>query len=279
MPRYEIGDPDGLLEILPPDHAAEQVLDDSNQHLAGLHLLVIGDPAGCAHAIPATPAGLGGFARRLTALVAASFPGGPLALPPGARAYEGHVTYADGSRVSLQCHEGRHGQCPDTASDDDGHRDGSGPLDGYYCECTGCLHDAGQAAAPAGPARPLPAPGEHAPLMVLNRTGRGLRTMTVCSCGQRPTRAPGHMNAMFASHMAHRRGLKLPRADYSMEVFGEGPWAGWTWNEWQAQFGGDGTDPFTGERQSLRAVGHPDGTGARAPGGDQRDAGRAYRGY
>ena len=36
--------------------------------------------------------------------------------------YEGHVTYADGSQVSLQCHENRPGECP-------------GVLDnGYLCE-------------------------------------------------------------------------------------------------------------------------------------------------
>jgi len=267
MPRYDIGDPDGPLEILTPDYAARQVLDDGSRHLAGLHLLVIGDPGGCAHAIPATPDGLRGFAARLSTLVAVSFPAATRALPPGERVYEGHVTYADDTRISLQCHEGRHGECPDTDSDDETRRDGSGPLDGYYCECTGCLHDAGQQSPPAGMARPLPGPDEHAPLSVLNRTGHGLRAMTVCSCGQRPARAPEHANAMFASHMAHRRRLSLPRADYSREVLGEGPWAGWTWNEWHAQFGGGDADPFTGENRetatpAAQAGGHAPAAGA-----------------
>jgi len=64
---------------------------------------------------------------------------------PGMRAgttYEGHVTYADDMIVSLQCFEGRHGECPDPSCAggtpaDDGI--GMGPLaNGYYCECPAC---------------------------------------------------------------------------------------------------------------------------------------------
>ena len=72
-------------------------------------------------------------------------PGGPL---PG-REYQGHVRYADGTVVSLQCYDGDHGQCPDTTAP--GEDRDSGPLDGYLCEC-GCP---GHPDASAGP-RPEP---------------------------------------------------------------------------------------------------------------------------
>lgn len=57
--------------------------------------------------------------------------------------YEGYVQYADGSVICLQCHEGRHSECPDTD-------EGSGVLGdrGYNCEC-GPGDDAGGAAADA----------------------------------------------------------------------------------------------------------------------------------
>jgi hypothetical protein len=43
---------------------------------------------------------------------------------------EGYVKFADGSVVSLECHEGRHRDCPDS-------RAAGANLDGYFCEC-GC---------------------------------------------------------------------------------------------------------------------------------------------
>lgn len=55
--------------------------------------------------------------------------------------YEGHVVYADGSLVSLQCYDGDCHQCPDTGASDAEPTDDPGPLDGYYCE-HGCNHAA-----------------------------------------------------------------------------------------------------------------------------------------
>ena len=53
------------------------------------------------------------------------------------REYEGYVRFADDSVVSLQCFEDRHDKCPDlTPSGEE--TDRSGPLEGYYCECSGC---------------------------------------------------------------------------------------------------------------------------------------------
>ena len=51
--------------------------------------------------------------------------------------YEGYVRYEDGSVVSAQCAEGRHGECPDD-TEPGTERDGGGPLEGYYCVCPGC---------------------------------------------------------------------------------------------------------------------------------------------
>jgi hypothetical protein len=52
-------------------------------------------------------------------------------------AYEGHARFADGTMISLQCHEGRCGECPDETPD--GQAGSSGALDGYPCE-HGCGH-------------------------------------------------------------------------------------------------------------------------------------------
>jgi hypothetical protein len=60
---------------------------------------------------------------------------------------------------------------------------------------------------------------------------------------------------MSSAHMAHRRRLGLPRADYSATVFGEGPWMGLSWDEWYAANGGDGMDPYTGIRRDARSAG------------------------
>jgi hypothetical protein len=95
-------------------------------------------------------------------------------------------------------------------------------------------------------AKPMPAADEHAPLSILNRTGRGIRTMTVCSCEWMPAKAPESSRTRANAHMAHRRSKGLPRADYSAEVFGEGPWMGLTWDEWYDAHGGQDIDPYTG---------------------------------
>lgn len=97
----------------------------------------------------------------------------------------------------------------------------------------------------------MPAAADHAPLSVLNRTGRGIRTMTVCSCEWMPAKASERGSTMHNAHMAHRRKMGLPRADYSAAVFGEGPWMGLTWDEWYGGHGHEGTDPYTGIRRDA----------------------------
>lgn len=94
-------------------------------------------------------------------------------------------------------------------------------------------------------AKAMPAAEDHAPLSVVNRTGRGIATMTACSCGW-PGRASERGSTAHNSHMAHRRKLGLPRFDYSAVVFGEGPWMGLTWNEWYAAHGDENVSPYTG---------------------------------
>jgi hypothetical protein len=103
-------------------------------------------------------------------------------------------------------------------------------------------------------AKPMPAASEHAPLAILNRTGHGVRTIIVCSCEWQPKRASERGSTSCNAHMAHRRSLRLPRADYSAAVFGEGPWMGLTWNEWYAEHGGQDIDPFTGDRHTLNGA-------------------------
>jgi hypothetical protein len=93
----------------------------------------------------------------------------------------------------------------------------------------------------------MPAPADHAPISILNRTGRGIRTMTVCSCEWMPAKAAERSQTRQNAHMAHRRSKGMPRADYSAEVFGEGPWMGLTWDEWYKTHGGTGIDPYSGE--------------------------------
>jgi hypothetical protein len=100
-------------------------------------------------------------------------------------------------------------------------------------------------------AKPMPAPEDHAPVSILNRTGRGIRTMIVCSCEWQPANPPERGSTRASAHMAHRRKLGLPRADYSAEVFGEGPWMGLTWDEWYAQHGGRDLDPYTGQIHKI----------------------------
>ena len=96
----------------------------------------------------------------------------------------------------------------------------------------------------------MPAAADHAPLSVLNRTGSGIRTMTICSCEWQPAKAPVAGSTMHNAHMAHRRKMGLPRADYSRTVFGEGPFMGLTWDEFYAGREGQAIDPFTGLRNA-----------------------------
>jgi len=100
-------------------------------------------------------------------------------------------------------------------------------------------------------AKPLPAASEHAPVSVLNLSGRGVRTMIGCSCGRMPATPPASARTLANSHMAHRRTLGLPRAGYAQVVFGEGPWTGWTFSEWWEVHGGLGIDPYTGRARNL----------------------------
>jgi hypothetical protein len=97
----------------------------------------------------------------------------------------------------------------------------------------------------------MPEAADHAPLSVLNHSGIGIRTIVVCSCGWRPAKPPeGGMRTRYNGHMAHRRSKGMPRADYQATVFGEGPWAGMTWDDWYAAHGSEGVDPYTGEERS-----------------------------
>jgi len=95
-------------------------------------------------------------------------------------------------------------------------------------------------------AKQMPAAADHAPLSVLNRTGRGIRTMIVCSCEWMPAKGPVGASTRNNAHMAHRRSKGLGRADYfAGVVFGEGPGMGLTWDEWNAD--NADLDPYTGE--------------------------------
>jgi hypothetical protein len=104
-------------------------------------------------------------------------------------------------------------------------------------------------------AKPMPAASDHAPLSVLNRSTVGIRTMVVCSCEWMPDKPPQRGSTRSNAHMAHRRMLGLPRADYAATVFGEGPFMGLTWDQWHAEHGVGGTDPYTGSEDEW-AVSH-----------------------
>lgn len=95
----------------------------------------------------------------------------------------------------------------------------------------------------------MPAAADHAPVSILNRTGQGIATVVACSCGWKPAKGSVRGSTRDNGHMAHRRSKGLPRADYSRTVFGEGPWAGLTWDEWYERFGGQDINPYTGERR------------------------------
>lgn len=96
--------------------------------------------------------------------------------------------------------------------------------------------------------KPLPSPAAHARMSELNRTGRGIRTIVTCSCGWRPSRAPESGSSRSRAWETHRRSAGVPVTDHDRgtEVFGEGPWAGWTWDEWYEVHGGRDIDPYTG---------------------------------
>jgi hypothetical protein len=94
-------------------------------------------------------------------------------------------------------------------------------------------------------AKQMPAAEDHAPISVLNRTGRGIRTTIVCSCEWMPAKAPVSASTRSNAHMAHRRKKGMPRADYAATVLGEGPGMGLTWDEWHAS--NAGLDPYTGK--------------------------------
>jgi hypothetical protein len=101
-------------------------------------------------------------------------------------------------------------------------------------------------------AKPMPGPQAHAPVSLLNRTGRGIRTVLVCSCEAVPPAAPESSRTMTAWHEAHRAAKRMsPLPDYSGVVFGEGPWMGLTWNEWYARHGSKGLDPYTGQKRTF----------------------------
>ena len=91
----------------------------------------------------------------------------------------------------------------------------------------------------------LPAAEAHAPLSLLNLTGQGVRTMITCSCGWGPGSQAGvGSRTLNNAHLAHRRRRGL--SGNPDTVFGEGPWAGQTWDAWYAAHRDEGLDPYTG---------------------------------
>jgi hypothetical protein len=103
-------------------------------------------------------------------------------------------------------------------------------------------------------AAPMPAPADHAPLSILNRTGHGIRTVIICSCEWQPKKAPERGSTSNNAHMAHRRQHGMPPFNYAHVVFGEGPWMGLSWDEWYEQHGGQEIDPYTGKRSKWSAA-------------------------
>jgi hypothetical protein len=108
-------------------------------------------PRALAAAIETAGLGSGTQAQAMAEAIAAQLATGqPGPQPPAARTYEGHVVFADGTKLSLQCHEGRHGECPDTTPA--GQEYGStGPFGGHFCECPGCPDHAVHQAASTRP--------------------------------------------------------------------------------------------------------------------------------
>jgi len=88
----------------------------------------------------------------------------------------------------------------------------------------------------------MPAPAAHAPISMLNRTGSGIRTIIICSCGWTPSKAPERGSTMHNAHDAHRRAHGLRKDTCPADVYGEGPAKGLTWDQWYAA--NPGLDPF-----------------------------------
>ena len=105
----------------------------------------------------------------------------------------------------------------------------------------------------AGLTRVLPPAEAHEPVTLINRTGAGCRTVVACSCGLGPHKGTGARDRR-RWHDGHRRGLgQIPAG--SEPVFGEGPFTGWTWDEWYATYAGLDIDPYTGGSSSARIEG------------------------
>jgi hypothetical protein len=111
--------------------------------------------------------------------------------------------------------------------------------------------------------RPLPAPAEHAGITVLNplMDHYGIRTTILCSCEAVPPAPPTSSRTMHAWHDAHRAEHGLGPADPQADiVFGQGPWTGWTWDEWYARIGrhrnkgNTSVDPYTGQVRDWDAM-------------------------
>lgn len=102
--------------------------------------------------------------------------------------------------------------------------------------------------------RPMPSPAVHEPISILNRTGKGVRTLIVCSCEWQPDDPGEYYMDMVTQHELHRIRHGLPFFDYSKVVFGEGPWMGLTWDEWyhgHRPAGDHNLDPYTGVSRPL----------------------------
>jgi hypothetical protein len=84
----------------------------------------------------------------------------------------------------------------------------------------------------------------HAPVSHLNpSTEVGIKTIVGCSCGWMPKAASMTATGLTSAHRAHRRSLKLARADYAATTIGAGyRAAGMTHEQWRAS--GAVGDPY-----------------------------------
>lgn len=104
---------------------------------------------------------------------------------------------------------------------------------------------------PAAPL-PLPSPESHIPLSVVNDTGHGIRSLYVCSCGERPKKGSSRGSTMHVWHDNHRRKLGLEKFDivWDQTVYGPGSVAeGLTWRQWREMW--PTFDPYTGDPDSY----------------------------